>query len=285
MDQTPVDESADRDEPALGRLLQRLDLAPTEDPLTFLGAAGEGSLNRSGRIFGGSVVAQSVIAAGRALAPRRLHFIQQAFLRGGRPDLELRYRVDVLFEGRTYASARVDVWQGDDLISHATVGVSGHVDGPDRQQPMPPVVPVAATLPRDEVRGVERVEGQPISCRIDPAQETDGTAALDTWMRAAGPVPDEPLLHQALLAYATDRAMISTAWKPHAKLGDVRGSTLNHSIWFHRDHSFDDWHVHAMQSPTLSDGRSLILGAVYSADGTHVASTSQEATLRVRRND
>lgn len=267
---------------ALQRLVKRLDLEPTEDPNTFHGEAGPGSLNMSQRLFGGLVVAQSVVAAGRAMAPRSIHSIQQVFLRGGRVDLGLRYRVEPMFVGRTYASARVEVWQDGHIISHATVGLSHEVGGADRQAPMPQVTALAETVDRDELRNVVRPDGQPITFRVDAEQHEDDSPQLDAWLRADGTLSDDQLVHRAVLAYATDRAMISTAWKPYAASGNPKGATLNHSIWFHRDVQIDEWHVHSMRSPNLNDGRGMIFGEIYTDTGQRVASTAQEGTMRKR---
>lgn len=277
--------AADADDPgeALARLVSRLDIESSEDPHTFHGEAGATGVNAGGRLFGGLVVAQSVVAAGRAMRPSTIHSIQQVFLRGGRVDLGLRYRVEPMFEGRTYSSARVEVWQDGDIISHATVGLSKPVGGPDRQAPPPAGPPLARCVDRGELRGLVRPGGQPITFRVDPDQHGDLTPEYDAWMRAAGDVPDDQLMHRALLAFSTDRAMMSTAWKPHADLGPHRGATLNHSVWFHRDLDFAEWHVHAMRSPNFNDARAMIFGEIYSADGERVASTAQEGTMRVKR--
>lgn len=270
---------------ALARLVECLDVDSTEDPHTFLGQTGATGVNAGGRLFGGLVVAQTVVAVGRAMGPSAIHSIQQVFLRGGRVDLGVRYKIEPMFEGRTYSSARVEAWQDGDIISHATVGLSKPVDGPDRQDPVPDVVPFERSVNRDELRNLTRPGGQPIAFHVDPDQHGDETATYDAWMRADGDVPANQLMQRALLAYASDRAMISTGWKPHLALGAQKGATLNHSIWFHRDLSFADWHVHSMNSPNLNDGRAMIFGEIYSAAGVRVASTAQEGTARVKRKD
>ena len=138
------------------RLLHRLDLVElTSDDrsVTWRGTAGENAMNMSGALFGGFVLAQCAVAAGRTLPDMRVHSLQQVFLRGGKPTGEIDYRCEVLFEGRTYASARVEVVQNGDVISHAQVGFTNGVDGPEHETPTSARSRFEDTVNRDELRG------------------------------------------------------------------------------------------------------------------------------------
>lgn len=278
---------------AVQRLIARLELESVEDTgqPTFIGHAGSRSTTTGQRIFGGLVVAQTIIAVGRAEAPRRIHAIQQVFLRPGQSHIPLRYEVHRMFDGRTYGSVRVDVSQDGKTISHVQVGLTGGVDGPHDQRPdatdslaAAEVPPLAATDNRDRMRGRSDWSDQPVEMRVSPAQHDADLPSYDAWIRAAAPLPDDPLIHQAILGYATDRGMITAAWRPLRRHGDFGGATLNHSIWFHKPVRFDRWHVHAMRSPLVSDGRGFTRGEVFGLDGELIASTAQEGTIRpVRR--
>ena len=136
------------------------------------------------------------------------------------------------------------------------------------------------TVNRDEFLRRPKWDDQPVEFRIDPARDDDGVPSLDTWVRAAGRIEGDLLLHQALLGYATDRGLMRTGWKPHRADGDFTGATLDHSIWFHRPLDLNDWHLFAKHSPTMNDGRGLIHGSIHSAAGTHVATTIQQGTYR-----
>jgi len=265
------------------RLLERLDLDEGETVgafTTWHGEAGEGARNMRNVLFGGMVVAQAIVAAGRTHPGREIHSVQQVFLRGGRTDMPLEYRVERLFTGRTYASVRVDVHQGDHVISHAQVGVTSGIEGPDRHEPAPTMPATESTKNRDELRNRHNWQDQPVQMFIEPDSLTDGQPEMSVWMRPAGPMPPDLLMHKAVLGYASDRGLMSVAWRPHGPDGGFKGATLDHTIWFHRPLRFDDWHSHVMRSPTIADGRALNHGLIHSQDGIHVASTAQQGTYR-----
>ena len=106
------------------------------------------------------------------------------------------------------------------------------------------------------------------------------------WMRAPHPLPDDPLIHQALLAYASDWSLMSVAMRPHAlswQQGNVQGVSLDHAMWFHRDFRFDDWLLYQSDSPSLSGARGFCRGSLWRRDGALVASVAQEGLIRIRR--
>ncbi len=265
------------------RLLNRLDLQQGEtgeSTTTWIGEAGENALNMSNRLFGGMVVAQTIVAAGRTHPERTVHSVQQFFLRGGSATEPLHYRVERLFAGRTYASARVEVHQGEHMISHAQIGLTLGIDSPDRQDPAPPAPFREGAKNRDQLRQRPNWQDQPVEMLIDPATEADGRPDMATWIRPSGPMSDDPLMHKAVLGFVSDRGLMSVAWRPHADRGELKGATLDHSIWFHRPLVFNDWHSYTMHSPTIADGRGMNHGAIHHHDGTHVATTVQQGTFR-----
>ena len=253
------------------RLLYRLDLEQGETgeaSTTWNGEAGENALNMSNRLFGGIVVAQTIVAAGRTHPGRDVHSVQQVFLRGGNGTDPLRYRVERLFTGRTYASVRVEVHQGDHIISHAQVGVTAGIEGPDRQDSAPIMVARESTVNRDEVRKRANWDDQPVQINFENR------------IAPAGPMPADPIMHKAVLGFVSDRGLMSVAWRPHGEHGSFKGATLDHSIWFHRPLQFDDWHSYDMHSPSIAGGRGLNHGTIHHHDGTHVATTLQQGTFR-----
>ena len=105
------------------------------------------------------------------------------------------------------------------------------------------------------------------------------------WLKATHELPETPMLHQALLAYASDFAFLTTALKPHGVTWMTPGmqvASVDHAVWFHAPFRVDDWLLHVMQSPRASGARGLVHGRVYSRDGRLVASTSQEGLIRKR---
>ncbi len=270
---------------ATDRLLNRLDLVDIENTDEFQiweGSAGTNALNYSKRLFGGMVVAQAIVAAGRTVPTRTIQSLQQVFLRGGRADIPLRYVAHRIFEGNTYASVRVEVHQDGHIISQAQVGLSSGIDGgPDRCDPTPSTTPFDSTVNRDELHQRPGWDDQPVEVRIDPARNDDGKAELDLWIKPLSPLPEEALMHQAMMGYVSDRAFMGTAWKPHYEdFGLFKGSTLDHTIWFHRPLDFNHWHTFSMTSPSINDGRGLNIGAIYNQAGERVASLAQQGTYR-----
>lgn len=231
------------------------------------------------------VVAQAMVAAARHDEDRMIHSVQQVFLRAGKPDVELEYEVTDLLVGRTYRSVAVHVRQRGDVISHAVIGLTAGIDGPDRQDRAPELADRTGMVNRDQHRGRPDWQDKPIEFQFDPDDEVNGASDAAYWIRPVGDFDAAPYLHQALLGYASDRALMSVGWKPHRDLAThPAGATLNHSLWFHRPVRFDDWHSYVARSPSLVDGRGIIHGQIHDAAGVLVASAAQEATYRVPRS-
>lgn len=270
------------------RLLERLDLeqhAVDEHGTTWRGETGAVSKNMSNRLFGGLVVAQTIVAAGRTNPEREIHSLQQVFLRGGRTDLPVDYRVTMMFSGRTFASAHVEAHQDGQVISSAHVGFSTGIDGPDRHDPAPPRPDIETAVNRDKLRERPGWREQPVEMFMDPATHGHKEATLAVWMRPAGPMPPDPLMHKAVLGYASDRGLMSVAWQPHGTHAELFGSSLDHLMWFHRPVVLDRWHSYVIHSPTLAAGRGLNHGVIHDEAGVLIASTAQQGSIRARRSD
>ncbi len=72
------------------------------------------------------------------------------------------------------------------------------------------------------------------------------------WIRATGRLPDEPAIHQCVLAYASDMTLLDTALMPIGKTvfhDDVMAASLDHSLWFHRPFRADEWLLYVQDSP------------------------------------
>lgn len=271
---------------ALDLLLSRLDLEP--DPTrsqVWVGTAGSGSLNRSQRLFGGLIVGQVLVAAGRSQPERRIHSLQQMFLRAGNVIDPLMYRVTPLFEGGVHAASVVAVEQAGEIISHAQVGFTRGRDGqPDIDEVATDgLIPPDGAADREVLRSnLQPGQSAPIEMRVVESQQRDTTPALDIWCRAGGDPGDDPLKHLGLLGYASDRGMLSTAGKMLGDPPNLQASTVNHSIWVHRPVDLRAWHVHRVLVRTMTDGRALLDGSMHGPDGSLVATTRQEGAVRLR---
>ncbi|NKC00512.1 MAG: acyl-CoA thioesterase II [Pseudomonadales bacterium] len=267
----------------LERLQKRLDLRPSEND-TFVGGSGEGGVTSDARLFGGLVAAQATVAALRTVAPpTTLHSLHAYFLRPGRAELDITFRVLRTKEGKNFQVRSVYAEQNGETIFQLQASFQAPEDGPEHAIAAPEVVSPEACPNRDELRGRD-----PSKMPIDVRMATEITADKDlppeqrVWLKANGEIPDDPHLHIALVVYASDRTLLDTAWRPHASLGDHAGASLDHVMWFHRAPRFDDWLLYDMTSPAASNARGLALGRMYDQTGRLIVSVAQEGLLRVR---
>jgi acyl-CoA thioesterase-2 len=104
-------------------------------------------------------------------------------------------------------------------------------------------------------------------------------------MRAIGPVDDDPVHHQALLAYASDYGLLGAVLQPHGvTLRDPRmmAASLDHAIWLHRPFRMDDWILYVAESPAASGARGFTRGTFFTRSGELVASVAQEGLVRLK---
>jgi len=272
----------------LAGLLERLTLEQLDVDL-LLGEPGPGS----GRLFGGLVAAQSVVAAGRTVERGVLHSLHAYFLRPGRHDAPLRFLVHRIRDGRTFTTRRVVAHQGGEAIFNVSASFAVPEEGISHQDdPMPDAPPPDDLLDWEAERlrlmgkGLPPEPG-PVEARVCDPDHPDGgpqPPRKRIWLRPRGPLPEDPLIHTAMLVYASDRALLSTAARPHGlPWGRRRGASLDHALWIHRPIRFDDWFLYAMESPVAHAARGLCLGAMYRRDGVRLASVAQEALIRVPR--
>ncbi len=274
---------------ALRRLLRRLDLEPREKDV-FVGDPGRGE----GRLFGGLVAAQAVMAASRTVADDVLHSLHAYFLRPGRHGEAIRYAVQRLRDGRSFKTRAVVAEQAGETLFELAASFTRGEPGISHQDPMPEAPPPEGLEDWEDLRA--RILGDPRARRpgavevrvVDPDSAVPGEALPPwkrVWIRAAGALPEDPRVHTALLVFASDRTLLSTAARPHGlPWGRRRAASLDHAVWLHRPPRFDDWHLYVSQSPAAHAARGLVLGALYSRDGTRVATVAQEGLIRIERS-
>ena len=277
------------DEPnsPLPRLLRRLDLEQ-EDDAVFIGHPGKGE----GALFGGMVAAQSIVAAGRTVAERTLHSLHGYFLRPGRHGVPIHFSVDRIREGRTFSTRSVVARQEGEAIFNLSADFTRPEEGIAHQDPMPEAPPPDALPDWEDLRAqllggtAQRRPDGPVEVRVcDPDSPAPGArlpARRRVWMRPRGTLPEEPLVHAALLVYASDRTLLRTAARPHGATWRLRvGASLDHAVWLHHPARFDDWVLFVSESPVAHAARALLLGALYRRDGVRIASVAQEGLLRL----
>ncbi|RST50184.1 acyl-CoA thioesterase [Variovorax sp. DXTD-1] len=252
-------------------------------------------------VFGGQVLGQSLAAASLTVgADRPVHSMHAYFLLPGE-HAPIEYSVDRVRDGRSFTTRHVVARQQERIIFEMSASFQTVDEGVEHQFEMPAVqgpeglvseldqrIALGDRLPeRWRIKGLEphgieyrRVEADDL---LTPEVRPSDSAI---WMRAIAPLPDNPVVHRALLAYASDHGLLRAAMLPHGlsfMSGQVRPASLDHAMWFHRDFRMDDWLLYVLDSPSASGARGLCRGSLYSRDGRLVASTAQEGMLRVKR--
>lgn len=264
-----------------------------------------------GRVFGGQVIAQALQAAQASVPQDKVaHSLHAYFLRGGREGPEISYRVEADFDGRSFANRRVVASQlADDGSITPILNLTASFQLPEPglehdDYAMPDVLP-PEELPSDieqrrkfvaEMQDISQTQRnlmlrpRPIEMRtVDKLHWMDADPKpprAHSWFRAAAPLPDDPALHRAVIAYASDYTLLGTSALPHGlswARGELKGASLDHTIWFHRPARADEWLLYATQSPWSGGGRGMNHGRIFNRAGQLVASVAQEGMMRRAR--
>ncbi len=284
---------------AVQDLIDILNLETLEQNL-FRGRSPQSSWQR---VFGGQVIGQALVAAFRTVADvatRPPHSLHAYFLLGGDPKVPIIYEVDRIRDGRSFTTRRVVAIQHGHAIFSMSASFQTVEHGLSHQFQMPNV-PKPDALPTDaEMRKkvlplmpepVRRYyeRERPIELRLVEYGRYLGESSADgkfnVWIRATGRLPDEPAIHQCVLAYASDMTLLDSALIPHQRSvfsDDIMGASLDHALWLHRPFRADEWLLYTQDSPNLSGSRGFSRGLIFAADGTLVASVAQEGLLRLR---
>jgi acyl-CoA thioesterase-2 len=260
---------------------------------------GHNEPNRPGRIFGGQVAAQALMAAGRTIGDMLAHSLHGYFLRAGDPDVPVIYTVDRIRDGRSFATRRVVASQRGKAIFNMSTSFHKEEDGPEHQMEMPDA-PDPETLETwsdllvafwqkapESVRRTWKPTARPIDMRsVDTPVYLGGEPKGGTnliWFRTSGPVSDDPFLHQCILTYATDFSLIDSMLRHHKGPGSARSlmtASLDHAVWFHTHLRTDEWLLYAQDSPVAHGARGYARGNIFTRDGRLVASAVQEGLIR-----
>jgi acyl-CoA thioesterase-2 len=248
-------------------------------------------------VFGGQVLAQSLVAAQRTVsADRPVHSMHGYFLRAGDSAEPITFAVERLRDGRSFSARRVHALQFDRPILSMIASFQLPATGLDHAEPMPDVPPPQA-LPSLAERLAQANDTRmrfwqrqrPLDLRhvqqplyVDAAEPAREQAV---WMRAYDVLPDDnPALHAAVLAYASDYTLLEPVLRAHGVTWShpgLRVASLDHAMWWHRPARVDEWLLYVQASPSASGARGLSLGRIYTADGTLAASVGQEGMIRL----
>lgn len=253
-------------------------------------------------VFGGQVLAQALMAASRTVEDGLAHSLHGYFLLPGDPQAPIVYDVERIRDGRSFATRRVVAIQHGRTIFNMSASFHAQEEGIDHQidsprVPDPEELPSAGELARktaprapkkarDYLTMRRPIEFRPVD-PVDMLEPEKRPPQRCSWMRAAGELPHDPILHQAVLAYASDFALLGTALLPHGLSflqGGVQAVSLDHAMWFHRPFRADRWLLYDMDSPSAFGARAFTRGSLFDADGRMVASVAQEGLVRRRGN-
>ena len=251
------------------------------------------------RLFGGQVAAQALAAAGRTVTGRVAHSLHAYFLRPGDPRIPVLYTVDRIRDGQSFTTRRVVAIQRGQAIFNMSVSFQVIEAGYEHQQLEMPSAPEPESLPSWAERAEQAAkrlpqesaawvrEDRPIELRHVEAPTFLGGASRrggnQVWFRASGALPEDPFVHQCVVAYASDMSLLDTVVLPHGRsgsLGPVMMASLDHAIWFHHAIRADDWLLYAQDSPVAAGARGFARGSIFTREGQLVASVAQEGLMR-----
>ena len=252
-------------------------------------------------LFGGQVIGQALSAAQETIAANRsVHSLHSYFLRPGDASLPVLYEVEVIRDGSSFSTRRVQAVQNGKAIFYMTASFQHAEAGFDHQDTMPNVV-APEELPSftDYIKANQHAIPKPLREKflaekpidIRPVKQynwlkPEATEAVSQmWIKANGNLPDDLGIHTYMLAYTSDFHFLPTALLPHGASywqPNFQIATIDHAMWFHRPFRFDDWLLYCVDSPSASSGRGLVRGQIYNRQGELVASTMQEGVIRQR---
>jgi acyl-CoA thioesterase-2 len=248
-----------------------------------------------GRVFGGQVIGQALVAAGRSVGnSQQAHSLHAYFMRPGDEDQAIDYRVLRDFDGRSFATRRVVALQGEMPILNLTASFQRPETGLEHgvhlaDVPAPDTLPVGdesgggSPLMAHFLKRFRAFEFRPVPpFGLFSAAPEPGPMYL--WFRLANAAPDNALMRAAMLAYLSDFGLLTTAVSPHGVPffgGKLQAASLDHALWLHEAPAFDQWMLFTMESPWAGGGRGLTRGTFHTQDGRHIASVAQEGLIRL----
>jgi acyl-CoA thioesterase-2 len=277
-------------------VLELLDLEKIEENI-FRGVSPK---DRMQRVFGGQVLGQALVAAGRTVEGRVCHSFHAYFLRAGDPKVPILYEVDRSRDGASFTARRVVAIQHGRQIFNLAASFQTVEQGYEHQFDMPTVPPPEDLLDEHtlRMREIDKMppEAREWALRPRPIElrpvvyrgfyNREKSEPFDNiWIRASGRLPDDVITQQAVLAYASDMSLLDTALMPHGVdwHSGIQMASLDHAMWFHHPFRVDDWLLYAQDSPSASGARGFNRGAMYTREGKLVASVVQEGLMRPRQ--
>lgn len=285
---------------AMQSLMRVLDLEPLEHNL-FRGISPDAGWQR---VFGGQVIGQALMAACKTVdTDRDPHSLHGTFMRPGDPAIPIIYEVDRIRDGRSFTTRRVvGIQHGKAIFSMTASFHVAEENTFDHQDAMPDVPPpedlageadMKATFMQVAPEPIRKYweRERPLELRPTSLEHYTSSEPLPpqqhVWLRTTAPVPapfaDDPRVHAAILAYASDMTLLDTALFPHGQSifsSAIQAASLDHAMWFHRPFQVDDWLLYAQDTPSAHGARGFCRGSIFNRAGDLVVSATQEGLIR-----
>lgn len=292
-----VDAGMDRERDPVASMLAVINLSDSEARTTEDIFTGVSQAMPLGRVYGGQVLAQSIVAASRTVAVgRAAHSMHGYFLRPGDDRQGITFSVDRIHDGRSFSTRRVQAYQGGVPIFSMIASFQDEDPGLEHHERMPTDIPAPEDLPdlEESLSGLHPtmkrmflqrpVDLRHVSSPLYLSVEGDHVPRQAVWMRTRGPLPDDPELHMAALAYLSDMTIQESILRAHGvwwATPGLRVASLDHAMWFHRPGRVDEWMLYVQESPSARGGRGLATGRIYARTGELLASVAQEIMVRI----
>ncbi|MCC6949382.1 MAG: acyl-CoA thioesterase II [Bradyrhizobiaceae bacterium] len=253
------------------------------------------------RVFGGQVIGQALVAATRTVDDRAAHSLHAYFILPGDPKVPIIYEVDRIRDGGSFTTRGVKAIQHGKAIFSMIASFHREETGFSHQAEMPKVPPPEELPGEDEMKArvlpmmpdpVRRYYERERPIEMRPVQfarylsRDHREPRFHVWMRTTAPLPEDPAIHQCVLAYASDMMLLDSALIPHGRTvfeKSIQGASIDHALWFHRPFRADEWLLYAQDTPNADGARGFARGLIFKRDGTLIASVAQEGLIRDRR--
>lgn len=304
-----MNKTSDQQTRTPGSLVELLDVNPKTPPSSTdsntahkqLFFQGLKPLDGRGRVFGGLVIGQALVAASKTVtATKAIHSLHAYFMRAGDSTLPIHYEVQNDRDGQSFSTRRVLAYQKDKPILSLTASFHTPESGMNHQYAMPDVPAPDQLLNNYQLadRYSEKIsdklmkilkrklpiETRPIEQGI-PFYNKEADTQHAVWFRSRQTLGDNPIIHRAALAFASDMGLLSTCMRPHKLTWytpNLQSASLDHSLWLHEPFiQADDWMLYVMDTPWSGGARGFNRGSIYNQKGKLIASAAQEGLLRL----
>lgn len=270
----------------LAGLLELFDVEPAGDDV-FVGQTGYAGHDERQVVEGTQVLAQAIVAVAKRFPGKSVRSAYAVFARAVVVGPPVELALDVVAEGRSTATAIVNVTQGGKRCITVTVFTDVPSDDVIRHQLARPDVVAPAEANHAHMPMVGRQLRLVDVVDVNSPDEV-GPPEMHAWLHY-DPIPERVELAKALVAYFTGHLGISTTMRAHEGIGTAQAhltvstAPMTISVSFHEPFAWSGWLLYTHESTQVGAGMSYVRGAVHSEEGELIASFGQDALIRPLR--